>query len=414
MEVLPEENTICDDIKFRTADKTGDKYRVPIRMADEQGFTYNDAHDAFTLLAPQDGDVVYAELEGAEILGRAQISYGNMSKLSETNSETKSAYKQAVGDTIASLMSTAERRRELSIMYGPGSTGVADLGVVKTVVSGTGTALVVDLTRATWSGGLWPLFKNASFDLYKGATKYTNNAPLVLTGVNQQTCRLTFSGNATDVAAIFAGAPPAGQDAVLTFRGSRTESCIGIQAILENVAQLFGVNAATYPQWKAVTFPVGGALTFDKVAEGLAAAQENGCDNGGKLYLGARAWTDLMTDEAALRRHLGDKAADKVKTGYGRGSLEFDTVAGPVELVVHKFMKQGQAWFITPEHADRIGSRDVSFKLPGDPNEWFFSESATTAASEIRCYGDQAILITRPNLCVNFTSISSTGDAVPA
>lgn len=409
IDVLGQENTLAGDIKFSQENKTGDTYTVPLKMSDEQGFSYNSDHSGFTLLGNKDLNVQRAELEGSEIVGQAAISYGNMAKLSANNGESKKAYKQAVGSKIESAMASGERRRELAIMYGPGSSAVANLGVVNAVVSAVTTVLTVNLTRATWAGGLWRNLIGAGFDFHTtGGTSHTLNAEMILTGVNKANCRLTFSGHATDVAAVLAN----GVGDVITFRGSRTVSAVGIQAILENSSSLFGINAANYPAWKAVVYAVGGPLTFDKVVEGLSEVSENGLDDGGSLYLGAKAWTDLMTDEAALRRHVGDKMADKVKTGAS--ALEFETLAGVVKIVTHRGMKQGQAWFIPPSYARRIGASELTFKLPGSPNEWNWLENNAAAQSEIRCYSDQAVLIDRPDLCVQYTTIASTADAIPA
>ncbi len=84
-----------------------------------------------------------------------------------------------------------------------------------------------------------------------------------------------------------------------------------------------------------------------------------------------------------------------------------------MKIVTHKYMKQGQAWFIPPSKARRVGASELTFKLPGSKNEWNWVETAS-AASEIRCYADQAVLIDRPDLCIQYTTISSTADAIPA
>ena len=418
VEVLPEVNTIAEALAFSQEYKTGDKYVCPIRMADEQGFTYNADHSGFPLKPPKDGNIQRAELEGSEIVGRAHISYGNMSKLSETNAESRKAYKQAVGDTIESVMNSAERRRELALMYGPGPNpasgagagpGAANLGSVDTVVgtiAAGDTSGTVRISRATWAAGLWPLFRGAGFDFHSSGGTKLNTSELVLTGVVQSQNRLTFSGVAGEVnVSLVAGA-------TISFAGSREVSCVGIEGILDNQGMLFNIDAAQFPQWKASTYPVTGPLTFDKVVEGLILPANNGLTTGGTLFLPNAAWTDCMTDEAALRRHVGSRMASSVKTGSSQ--LEFETNCGVVKLVTHPFMKQGQAWFIPTEYAKRVGSRELSFKLPGNPNEWFFKEVDGAAASEIRCYGDQAPLIERPNLCVKYTGIASTGDNVPS
>jgi hypothetical protein len=77
-------------------------------------------------------------------------------------------------------------------------------------------------------------------------------------------------------------------------------------------------------------------------------------------------------------------------------------------------MKQGVAFATPSKGCRRIGSRDISFELPGNPNRFFWLESSTNAQSSIRCYADQALLIERINHCVEFTGVTSAGDSVPA
>ena len=406
VEILPKENSLAKDIDFVAAEeKPGDKYNFPIRLQHEQGFSYNIDHSAFAVSTPKDGVVKMAQLEGAEILWAGNVSYGIMAKLGSGNSESARAYKQAVGDLIADGMDSSENRREISLLYGSGSSGLANLGVVDTVVSAVTTTLVVTLTRASYSPGMWNQLLGAAFDFHtSGGTSHTSNAEMVLAGINPVNGRLTFTGNATDVAAVLAAD-------VITFRDSRVKSCVGLQAIMENSSSLFGIDAAVYPQWRCNQYAVGGPLTFDKLQEALVRAQENGLEDGINLYLPGAAWTDLMTDEAALRRHVGADAAGKAKAGYK--ALEFDSPVGAIKLSTHRFMKQGLAMAIPTQYAKRVGACDLSFKLPGSKNDWFWQELAANAGSQIRCYSDQAVVIEKPNHAVLLTGIASRADVVP-
>lgn len=407
IDVLPEENTLCNDIKFIPQDKRpGDKYVFPVRLQHEHGFTYNSDHSAFTLLTAKDSNVKRAELEGAEIAGVANVSYGIAAKMGTGTAENSRSYKQAVADVIEGLMLGGEIRRELSILYGSGSSGLANLGVVNSVISAVTTTLVVTITRASYAPGLWPQLIGAGFDFHtSGGTSHTSNAEMVLTAVNPSNTRLTFTGNATDVAAVLAAD-------VITFRGSRAVSCVGLQAIFENTGSLFNIDAAVFPQWRANTYAVSGPFTFDKLQEGLATPHENGLTDGIKVYLGARAWTDLMTDEAALRRHVGADAAGKAKAGYSK--IEFDSICGKCELITHRYFKQSLAMGIPTQYAARVGAQDLSFSVPGNKNTWFWRELDAQAGSQMRVYGDQAVILEKPNHAIMWTSIASSADVLPS
>ena len=407
VEVLGSENTLAGDIKFIPPDqRPGEEFTFPIKLQHPHGVAYNTDHSAFATPTQVDSVVVRATLEGSEIGMIDRVSYGIASKLGKTNSESSRAYKQAIGEMIEGLMLSGELRRELTLLYGSGTTGLANLGVVDTVVSAVTTTLVVALTRASFSNGIWRQLKGAYFDFHtSGGTSHAANAPFILSAYDSATGRLTFTGNATDVASVLAAD-------VITFRSSRTTQCVGLQAILENGSSLFGISAATYPQWKANQYAVGGPLTFDKLMEGLAAPSENGLDDGINVYLGHRAWTDLMTDEAALRRHMGSDIKGSTAAGYSK--LEFESGAGRLSLIKHRYMKQGLAMAIPTQHCSRVGSTDLTFSVPGNKNEWFWRELDANFGSEIRLYSDQAVVIEKPDYCTLFTGIQSTSDTIPA
>ena len=403
---IPSDDSIAKDVDFVPQDKRpGEKYTFPVRLQHEGGATYNVDHTAFTIGSAIDSVEKTAELEGSEIAVYGNIPTGMMTKMNTSKGESGRAYDQAMGRKLVYLMEVAELRRELSLLYGSGTGGLANLGVVEAVASAVSTTLVVSITRASYIGGLWSQLIGLEFDFYtSGGTHHTSNAAMVLTGVNKTNTRLTFTGHATDVAAVLAA------DQIF-FRGSRVKQCVGLQAILENTGSLFGISAATYPQWKAESYSVGGALTFDKVVEGLAGASENGASDGVTLYVSGRQWTDLMTDEAALVRRMKD---DQKSYKRGANSIEFESLVGPIKIKVHRYMKQGIAMAIPTKDAYRVGSTDITFRAPGSKNEWFYRELDAAMGCQVRCYGDQGIIHEKPYHCTLFTSISSTSDVVPA
>lgn len=407
IEVMPEENSIAKAIQFiEESKRPGDKYHRPVRLQHEQGFTYNSDHSAFTLLAAREGVVKDAQLEGAELGGVAEVSYGIAAKMGAKNTENSRSYKAAIADLIEDLMVGAEIRRECSLLYGSGSSGLANLGVINAVaVAASSGVVTVNITRESYAPGLWPQLLGAGFDIFSsGGTQRTNSGtPATLSAVNSTNTRLTFTGDTGDMADVAAGD-------VIVFYGSRAASCVGLQAIMENTGSLFNIDAAVYPQWRCNQYAVGGPLTFDQLQNGLAQPHENGLSDGIDVYLGARCWTDLMTDEAALRRHPEQVA--KMKAGYSK--ISFDSIAGQVNLITHRYFKQGLAFGLPTQFCERVGAQDLSFSVPGNKNEWFWRELDTKAGSQIRLYGDQAVLFSKPNHGVLFTGIQSSGDVLPA
>ena len=223
-----------------------------------------------------------------------------------------------------------------------------------------------------------------------------------MTAVDRDNALVTFS------AATWTNPPDAGS--TIFFFGARLSSMVGLQGIAENTGTLFNVSAATYPQWRSVNYAVGGtSLSFDKVAEGLSAVSDNGLTDGGTLYVNPRTWTDLMTDEAALRRRINDDKS--ARTGYNK--LAFDMNCGPVTIKAYKYTKQGLSLFVPTQETHRIGSTDITFTAPGNPNRYFWTELANSNGARIKAYSDQAIVSENPSRICLFTGIQSNGDVVP-
>jgi hypothetical protein len=403
------EKSIAKAYAFETKLKTGEDYRFPLRFGLEQGFTRNADHTAATMNSAVDAVREVASLQGSEIAGTAQFSYGDMSTLAATKGDSDEAYDQAVGTKIMDLADGAAQHLDMDLLYGCGTSGLANIGVVNAVaVAAAAGVVTVNITRATFIPGFWIDAANAQLDFYTaGGALVNTTGAMTVTGVSESQCRVTVTGAVADAAAIAA-------TNVIHFRGARTKSMVGIQAILENTTTLFGINAATYPQWRAVNYAVGGALSFDKVMEGLARLADHNLDGGVDLWVTNAGWTDLMTDEAALRRHLGSEGNGKVKTGYGE--LEFH---GPgnniVTIKTYRYLKQGLAIALPKSGVHRIGSNDISFALPGSKgNEFFYQELPTQLGASIRVYTDQAIVLDEPFKACLFTGVQSAADVTPS
>lgn len=406
--VVAPDKSMAKAVPFRKEYKTGEDYRFPLRFGLEQGITRSATHTAANLNAAVDADRQVASLKGSEIAGTAQFSYGDMATLSATKGDSDEAYDQAVGTKIMDLSDGLSQHLDMDLMYGCGSAGLANIGVVNAVaVAASGGVVTVNLTRASFIPGFWIEAKNAQLDFYTaGGSLVNTTGAMTVTGVDISKCRVQVTGATADAAAI------AGTN-VIHFFGARAKSMVGLEAILTNTTSLFGIDASVTPQWRSVSYPVGGALNFDKVMEGLAGLADNGLTDGVDFWCSPRQWTDLMTDEAALRRHLGDEGNGKVKTGYQE--LEFHGPCGVVTIKTYRYMKQGECLALPKKGVWRIGSTDITFALPGSRgNEFFYQELSTALGASIRGYTDQAVVVEEPFKSILYTGVASTADVQPS
>lgn len=405
---LPAEDSIAADIAFvPTEQRNGELYTFPVRMGYEQGFTRSVTHGIATLNNAAEAKYEDAQLQGSEIIGRGQLSYGDMTRMSQNKGRSSRAYDQGIATKLANLLSGAEQQREMDLLYGPGTAGLANLGVVNAIAVAASLGVVtINFTRASFIPGFWNAALNAQLDIYDGSATHRNpTAAAVVTGVDTSRCRVTLTGVQAEMNAI------APNDLVF-FRGARANSMVGIQAIAENTGTLFNISASTYPQWKAVTYSAAAApLSFDKVAEGLSAAADNGLSEGCTLYVNPKTWTDLLTDEVALRRYVNEKG-DTAKPGFAK--IEFVMNVGNVTIKPHHYIKQGIALAIPTQEYHRVGSSDITFRPVGVQNQFFYQELQGQSGAEVRCYADQAVVSDAPYHTVLFTNIANTADNVPS
>lgn len=411
---LAPEDSFARDVKFMTGKKIGREYYWPVRLGLELGVSFSLTHNAYALGEAVDAIYQDATVSGAEMTVRSQISYGQMSTLSESKGDSAKAYDQGVAIKILGMTQGHELFREMQLWWGPGSDAapvgnigvVANTGAINTPAAGQ---MYLTITRASFIPGFWQNYQNGLFDLYTGSTKGNSNAALQVVGVDVQKCRLTVTGNATDIAALDNDAS-AGYK--IEFHGAVANSMLGVEPIALTSGSIFGISNATYPQWKMITFAVNGVLTFDNVTGALSVAADNGLKRGGKLYLCNRTWTDLLNDEVALRRYFGDAMGGKASPGFKE--LEFITASGVITIKPYQYMKQGNAAFIPMDVWHRVGSSDITATLPGNPNEFFFLQLPSNNGAELRTYSDQALIADFFYTSIWFTGIESTFDAVPS
>jgi hypothetical protein len=408
---LPEENTLSEHARFVPAEqRSGKQFEFPVKVTHEHGITFDTSDTAFAIRPAIDSEWKSALVDGATILMPANIAYSVMARGGNGTARSGSgggAFWKPIDAKVEALMVSAELYRELTIMYGPGTTAAAmcTLGAnAAAVLSGANLAAgqTIRLTTASWSSGLWPQMINAKFDIYSSDATTQVETDVKLTAVGPTNCQLTLQKDGS-TAGLSSGD-------VLVIAGSKGRSCIGTQAILENSTTMFNIPAGTYPMWRAVSFAVGGTLTRAKVGQFCARLFPNGLKGGGKLFVGPAAFADLVEEASALQQFNAN--TDKIKR-QGADNLIYITSIGNVNVTLHRYMKQGQAWFIAENVMKRVGATDLTFSLQGS-NKWFYQELPNNAGCQIRIFGHQAPIIESPWHCGVLTGIASNADIVSA
>ena len=393
LDLVPDYAVLQKKIPFVSADKeTGNFYAQPVNLSHEQGFTYNgDAGSVVTLNAAINSTMKEAQVKGTEMILRTQITYTALSRASKAGPK---AFKRASAWKVEDMNNSMRKRLEISMIYGQSS-----IGEVESITSASGSGTIT-ITAASWAGGIWAGAENAAIDSFTSTTKNNTGGDIVITAVNSDTRTLSVTCTGT-----FSGECQAGD--LLFFKGTNSGSSVftemaGLQKIIQNSSTLFNINAGTYSLWKGNTVSSVGQLTHAKVQDALARAVNKGLMDPVLLLVSPKGFNTLNADLAALRM-FDTSYGTEGKNGFEK--LVFHSVNGPVEVVSHPLVKDGDAFIVPLDSVMRLGSVDLSFGVPG-MDETFFTLVANTNAVELQCMADQAIFLEKPAHAVYLSGIT--------
>jgi hypothetical protein len=165
---------------------------------------------------------------------------------------------------------------------------------------------------------------------------------------------------------------------------------------------MFNINVGSYNLFKGNSYPVAGPLSFANMPKAAARPVEKGLDSKLTVFVNPRGWADLLNDQAALRKY--DSSYSPVKVENGSKSIVFHSQNGDLEIVPSIYVKEGYAYGLALEDWSRVGSSDITFKRPGQ-GEDFFRDLENSAGYEMRLYTDQAVFCCAPGKNILLTGI---------
>lgn len=372
--LIPSNKKLQEMIKFNSSQKNGGAYVAPVILGLEHGITYADEDDgAFALNDSIAGTMKPAKVSGYQMVLRSAISYVAASRAMSS----AQAFQDATKLLVANMLDSVRNKLEVQLMLG-------QVGIGK--VDGAPVGNVVTLKATHFAPGVWSGAENMKVDIYNGATIVLADA--IVTAVDFENKAITLSSvvGVADTHTIY----PA---------GAKGKEMAGLHKILENTGTLFGIDAAQYNLWKGNVYTAAApgsevVLTFAIIQEAIAKAVEKGLDKDVKVLVNPGHWDDLLTEESALRSY--DASYKPEVAEKGSKSIKFHSQNGMCEIVPSTLVMEGFAYVICPEDFQRIGSTDVTFKRPGQGDN-FFRELEAQAGFELRAYSDQALFCVKPS-----------------
>lgn len=371
--LIPDGVKLLNKIKFMSKDKQpGNLYHQPVILGLEHGVTFASSDDdAFNLNAPVAGVIKDAQVRGNPVVLRSLLGYAAASRAALGGQK---AFEDATKFLVANMLRSMAKKLEIEMLYG--QVGYA------TIASTAGNVLTI--TTSEWAPGIWAGAENMPIEI-RDATGAISRGVTSVKSVSMQLQTVTLNSIPAGVVATD----------VIWHAGAYGNEFPGIHKILTiTTGILFNIDVGTYNLFQANTYDAAsGALSFVKLNQAVSRAVEKGLDSSVFALVNPRAWANMLNDQAALRRYDTSYRSERVEVG-SKGIL-FHSQNGDIEIEPSIYVKQGYAYILCLEDWMRVGSTDMTFKRPGQGEE-FFRDLENSAAYELRLYSDQAVFCMAP------------------
>jgi hypothetical protein len=328
---------ICQNfMKFDSANKTGERYQIHVRVARPHGVTIAGTGvrgTAYALNGARAGQTRPAFVEPSSFILQEQVSYDLVAEAADSGQ----SFTPAMDGIVKSSVESSRFYQEMMLLYGGSNIGQLASG------SGAGTTRAYVITVASWAVGLWSQMEGAAIDFVDaandGGAVLNTNEPVIVTSVDCDTRTINVSGNATDLTAISAAIGTGAYIKPVGFDGGWG---LGIARVLSHTSgTLFGINSSNHGLWKASQYANGSAkatlATF--INAGAKVVGKGGmCD----LDFLVSHWTfaDLGIDTIDFKR-TAEKDGFEFKAGAR--SIELVGPQGRITITQHPMVMAGHA-----------------------------------------------------------------------
>jgi hypothetical protein len=380
-ELIPDGVKLLNKIKFMPKQKQpGNLFHQPVVLGMEHGITFASSDDdAFNLLPPIAGQIKDAQVRGNPVVLRSVLGYSAASRAAQGGAQ---AFMDATKFLVGNMMRSMAKKLEIEMLYG--QMGYA------TVASASGTAITI--TTAEWAPGIWAGSTGMPLEI-RDSTGATVRGQGQVKSVDMDGRVITLE---TAIPGLVSGD-------VIWHKGAYGNEFAGVHKILtQATGTLFNIDVSQYELFRGNQYPSGGALSFTKLNQAAARAVEKGLDGKLLALVNVRAWANILSDQAALRRY--DSSYSDSKVEQGAKSILFHSQNGEIEIEPSIYVKEGYAYLMSMDEWMRVGSADMTFKRPAYEGE-FFREAENAAGYELRLWSDQALFCYAPGRSVIITGV---------
>jgi hypothetical protein len=222
----------------------------------------------------------------------------------------------------------------------------------------------ITVTTAEWAPGIWAGAEKMPIEV-RDATGATVRGQANVASVNMDTRVVT-----TDVAI-----PGVISTDVIWHLGAYGNEFVGIHKILtQTTGTLFNINVATYNLFQGNQYSAAsGALSFAKLNLAVSRGVEKGLEGKLSAFVNPRAWANMCSDQAALRRYDGSWSKKKLENGTE--ALSFYAQNGEIEIIPSIYVKEGYAYMLLSMEDFSSSRQSGHFLQPSWPRRSFLPRS---------------------------------------
>lgn len=401
--LLPEDFPLAKDLPFSQKQKVGDQYQELAILTNETGFTLAGNTLDSVELNPSIAGVVKQTTVSPYVTVLPSIL--PWSVISRSEGAGDKAFFAATKHIVANNMRSHGRLQEILRFYGQSpkllgyvsyatatyrgvsfTTGTATLnGVAFTNGINVASKLIL-MKPGDFAAGIWTGMEGVRINQVNSSGTIVASGKLV-----SVQSRYGYLG--VDFVPVAATSTSSHR---LCFEGMEAaKEYVGLHKILTSTGTLFGINTASYSLWQPnyVTL-LSVKLTLGRIQDAIAdAVNKGGLDGDLVAYLNPRSWATLTTAEAALRMY--DESYKVTQAENGFQGIKFHTQTGVVDIRKHRMVMEGDCFILKLGSLSRSGSAEVTFTIPGMPDQ-LVQEVPNQTAYSFKTFSDQYIFCDRP------------------
>jgi hypothetical protein len=379
----------------------GDKFQIPVKVQDEQGWTFGVPTSVSQANGPIPLQIEPAQVPVPMLSLQSAI---NVDVLKRTGNGKEASFGPALDLMLDSARDSLYRLAEVEYLYGGDSKGWAIVNGSPSV-SGTTATITLKSYAPAWFASL----VGAQLDFYNaaGTTHRNTNAAVVITGFNLTTNVLSVSGNNTDLSAI------ASTDIVVGF-GEGTlpsSSFAGIVGLMTQTSYSgnwgWGIDNTVFPSVAGQVLAVNGVFTYAEAAKMVGLSTNFLPESDLSMFCSPNQYAALIKEQVGAttsatfgKRYMdGDKEAEAGFTGM-------EIPIGDTRCMIrrHPFVKDIDALLLPLDECDVAGTSKGVFDATAAGNMFVFTP-ATLSYNYSLVFQAQPVIL-KPNQCVRATGLT--------